>query len=69
MKIKRFDVVELKDKNRATILNVVDKNEYLAEIVNAYGITLENKIIIDNDINKIVYSREKGKQFHSEINL
>lgn len=58
MKIKKFDVVELKDNKRATILdNTKNKNEYLAEIVNAYGITLGNKIISSSDINRVVYSK------------
>lgn len=57
MKYKRFDVVELKDNNRATILNV-NKNNYLAEIVNAYGITIDRNVITDNDIKKIIYTKE-----------
>ena len=57
MKLKIFDVVELKDNNRATILNINNK-EYLAEVVNSAGISLGNKVIKDNDINKIpsIYS-------------
>ena len=34
-------VVELKDGNRATIIDVRGKNEYFAEVVNAYGQTVE----------------------------
>ena len=45
MKIKKFDVVELKNGNRATILEKERKNKYIAEIVNPYGITLETRII------------------------
>ena len=37
MKIKKFNVVELKNGNRATILEVLG-SKYLTEIVNAYGI-------------------------------
>ena len=59
MKIKRFDVVELNDRNRATIIDIKDKNEYFAEIVNAYGITVNKRIITENEINKVIYSREK----------
>lgn len=58
MKINKFDVVELKNKNRATILdNSKNKNEYLAEIVNVYGIALGKKVITNNDINRVVYSK------------
>lgn len=60
MRIKKFNVVELNNGNRATILDVLG-NRYLAEIVNAYGITVDKKIINDNEINKIIYSREKVK--------
>lgn len=35
MKIDRFNVVELKDGNRETIIDVRGKNEYFAEVVNA----------------------------------
>lgn len=58
MKIKKFNVVELKNNNKATILEIISKNEYLAEIVNPYGITVDNKIITNDDINKIIYSNE-----------
>lgn len=56
MKLKIFDVVELKDINRATILNINNK-EYLVEVVNSAGISLGNKIIKENDINSIIVSK------------
>ena len=58
MKLKIFDVVELNDNNRATILNINNK-EYLAEIVNSAGISLGNIIITDNDINKDILAKSK----------
>ncbi len=58
MKIKKFNVVQLNNGNRATILQVLG-NRYLAEIVNSYGITLDKRIITKDEINKIVYSKEK----------
>ena len=58
MKLKIFDVVELKDNNRATILNINNK-EYLAEVVNSAGISLGNIIITDNDINKVILAKSK----------
>lgn len=61
MKIRKFDVVELKNSNRATILEVKDNNEFLAEIVNSYGITLDKKNITNNDIKKLVYAREQER--------
>lgn len=59
MKYKKFDVVELKNNNRATILQYDGKN-YIAEVVNAYGITLGNQTISNKDITKIVYSKEEN---------
>lgn len=50
IKIDRFNVVELKDGNRATIIDVRGKNEYFAEVVNAYGQTVAKRNIIDEEI-------------------
>lgn len=50
MKIDRFNVVELKDGNRATIIDVREKNEYFAEVVNSYGETVAKRNIIDEEI-------------------
>ena len=49
--IQKFNVVELNNGNRATILEMLD-GKYLAEIVNSYGITLDKRIITENEINK-----------------
>jgi len=54
MKLRRFCVVELKDGNRATILEK-EKNKYFAEIVNIYGITLDKKYITKEEIKKVIY--------------
>ena len=60
MKIKIFNVVELKDNNRATILEKKG-NKYFAEVVNAYGITVnKRKQITKKDIVKIIDN--KGKE-------
>ena len=54
MKIKIFDVVELKDNNRGTILEIKG-DKYFAEVVNAYGITVDKrKQISKKDIVKII---------------
>lgn len=58
MKIKKFDVVELKDNNRAIILAIQQKNKYFAEVVNRDGITIDTRQISNDDIKKIIYSRE-----------
>ena len=50
MKIDRFNVVELKDGNRATIIDVRGKNEYFAEVVNSYGQTVAKRNIINEKI-------------------
>ena len=59
MKVKKFDVVELVDNNKATILEIKEK-EYLAEIVNPNGTTLDNRNITKEEIRKIVYTKQKG---------
>lgn len=61
MKLKIFNVVELKNGNRATIIDIKDKNKYVAEIVNAYGITISKRVITDDEINKIIYNQEKQR--------
>lgn len=58
MKFKKFDVVELKNKNRATILEKKN-NEYLVEIVDTNGITVEKKNINQEDIKQVIYTRHK----------
>lgn len=58
MKINQFDVVELKNKDRATILNI-SNNKYLSEIVNKMGERKEIKQITENDIFKVIYQKNK----------
>lgn len=50
MKYKIFDVVKLKDSNKATILNIVNKKKYFAEIVNESGETIDRKEITEDEI-------------------
>lgn len=59
MKYNKFDVVELNDNNRATILDI-QNNEYLVEVVNPYGISLGNRNITNSDINKVVFTKNKS---------
>lgn len=56
MEIKIFDVVELTDKNKATILRVED-DKYYVESVNRDGMSLCFKYVTLKDINKIIYSK------------
>ena len=58
MKVKQFDVIKLKDTNKATILKVC-KNTYYAQITNEYGDTIENKYITKNDMNCFLYKKER----------
>lgn len=58
MKINKFDVVELNDKNKATILDIQD-NKYLVEIVNDDGISLGTKTIEYQDISKVIFKKSK----------
>lgn len=60
MKYKRFDVVELNNGNSATILDIV-KNSYKVEVVSPYGITLDKKIITNNDIKKLIHSKKEDR--------
>ena len=60
MKINKFDVVELKDGNRATIIEAKDKNIYFAEVVNAYGINIDKRDIQEKEIDKIIYNSKNN---------
>ena len=58
MKIKKFDVVELKNKNKAVILEIYKRKKYYAEIVNDKGNTIDKKEITSKEIDKIIYRKE-----------
>jgi len=58
MKIEVFDVVELKNRNKATILDKRENKEYLSEVIDDRGKIIENKIIGEQDIERIIYSKE-----------
>lgn len=61
MKIRKFDVVELKNRNKAIILMINKEKSYLAEIIDKEGKSLERKIIIKKEINRVIYSRNKER--------
>lgn len=58
MKIKKFDVVELKNKNKAVILEIYKRKKYYAEIVNDKGETINKKEITSKEIDKVIYRKE-----------
>lgn len=58
MKIKKFDVVELNDKNKAVILEIYKRNKYYAEIVNDKGETIDKRKIEEWQINKVIYRKK-----------
>lgn len=61
MKINKFNVVKLKDSNKAIILSVdnYNKKQYLAEIVNKQGKTIDKRIITKDEIEKVIYNKEE----------
>lgn len=61
MKIKQFDVVELKNKNKAIIKKVISKKEYLTQIINGNDDKIQEKVITDKDIERVIYSKEKER--------
>lgn len=61
MKIKKFDVVELKNKNKAVILDIYKRKKYYAEIVNNKGRTIDKKEITSKEIYKIIYRKENER--------
>lgn len=56
--MNRFDVVELYNGNKATILDVKNK-EYYVEIVDGEGNTIDYRNIIDAEIKEILVSKNK----------
>ena len=55
-KLKVFEVVEMKDGDKATILGTNDNN-YIAEVIGNNGISKGNMTINSNDIAKILISK------------
>lgn len=60
MRLKKFDVVELVDENKATILGV-NKNDYYAEIVDKEGKTIEYRNIKPEKVRKILFTRDRER--------
>ena len=58
MKLKRFEVVELVNGNKATILDT-NNNQYYAEVVNDKGITIDNRNITEEEIKRVLFSKDR----------
>lgn len=58
MKINKFDVVELNNGNKARIIDIKN-NKYFIEEVDPNGISLGNKEITEQDINKVIFIKNK----------
>lgn len=56
MKFKIFDVVEISNGNKATILSA-DNEQYKAEIITEDGTVKEIVNLKEKDIRKTIYSR------------
>ncbi len=56
MRYKRFDVVELNNGNKATILSI-EGNKYFAEIVNDKGKTIDNTYILESEIKSVIFKK------------
>ena len=59
MKINKFDVVELNNGNKASILDIRNR-DYYAEIVNPNnGSTIEHRMIKESEIKDIIFTKNK----------
>lgn len=58
MKLKKFEVVELVNGNKATILDI-NNNQYYVEIVNDNGITIDNRAITEDEIKKVLVYKDR----------
>ena len=58
MKLKRFEVVELNNGNKATILDN-NNSKYYAEIVDSKGNTVDIRNISEDEIKKVIFFKDK----------
>ena len=76
MRIEKFDVVELNNNNKATILNK-NNNKYYTEIVNNSGVTIEKRFIEQDEITMVdldtdynyTYTNEKIYRYQAVYNI
>lgn len=57
-KVKVFEVVKMRDGDKATILGI-NNNNYIAEIIDNNGISKGTKTINQSDIAEIIISKNK----------
>ena len=55
-KLKVFEVVEMKDGDKATILGTID-NSYIAEVIDNNGMSKGTKTVNQNDIAEIIIAK------------
>ena len=60
MRIKKFDVVQLKNENKAVILAKENKQFY-AEILDNSGNTLEHRYISEEEIKRVIFSKSRER--------
>lgn len=56
MKYKRFDVVELNNGNKATILDI-NNREYCVEILDPNGNRVSIINIVEDEISKVIFAK------------
>ena len=59
--MKQFDVVKLKNNNKAIIKRVFSKKEYLVQIINDENKEIQEQKITSKDVEKVLYSKEKRR--------
>lgn len=63
MEIKEYDVVRLKDGREGVVLEILESGSvFLLEICSDHGKTLDMPFVKKEDIEKIVFSADGGKQ-------
>ena len=58
MNFKVFDVIELQNGEKATIIEI-NKNTYKVQITDENGKVISIKAITENEINKVIYTKEQ----------
>ena len=59
--MKQFDVVKLKNNDKAIIKKVINKKEYLAHIINDNNNELKELTITNKEIEKVLYPIKQFK--------
>ena len=59
--MKQFDVIKLKNSGKAIIKRIISKKEYIVQIINDNEKEIQEKIITNKDVEKVLYSKEKQR--------